>query len=292
MTLLTNLIGNLPSLYRRQKQANMLADIRIIEGTPNTLSFTQRDALDIADYGPLVIIADSIIGYTDIEITITYDAAQTVDYIISANNDSGSMLYVPITPYQITDISYKVATPDKGTAEDRLSFYNLTGNHAKLLYVANSMNTDVNNIVYEYLRYAVLSEARDDWLDKQAESWGLARLPSETDADLIVRIVTKSTPTDGTIASVITRVRVYLGLSESDDISVLESYDQDEWTLDTSRLLAFGQSELVLTGDLIIQAMQFQMNISGYTGSLTESEIEDYLRSIINVGASPIVRLI
>lgn len=263
MTQLEHLVSLLPSLYRKAKQINKLADIRISTG--DVLVFTQRDVLTTDEYGPLVIICDSIIGDADIEITITYDIAQTLDYIIPANSDKGSMYYLGISPYLISDIDYKVATSYKGTAGDLISFYNVTGNHAKLLYVSNSMGTEVNNILYEYLRYVVLSEARDDWIDKQAESWGLIRLPSETDTELILRVITKSTPTDGTISSVIERTRSYLGLLESDAITVLESYDQSGWLLGVSRFLADGQSELIFTGDVSIRPMQFQMNIAGYS---------------------------
>lgn len=263
MTRLDTLVGLLPSLYRRQKQVNRLADIRISTG--DVLVFTQRDVLVGEDYGPLIIICDSIIGDADIEITVTYDIAQTIDYIISANSDKDSMYYLGISPYLISDISYKVATADKGTAGDIISFYNMTGNHAKIMYLGNSLNTEVNNIIHEYLRYTVLSSSRDDWIDKQAESWKLDRLPAETDDELITRIIIKSTPTDGTISSVIARVRSYLGLSESDAITVLESYDQDGWLLGVSRFLADGQSELIFTGDVSIQPMQFQMSIAGYS---------------------------
>lgn len=297
MTLIDT-IGNMPSLYRRQKQVNKLAEIRISgDSGSEILNFTQHDVLTLDDYGPLLVVNSSEIGDNDIEITITYNAALTVDYIISKNTDMKISDVIQdgtttVNPYQITDIIYKVATPDKGTSGDIVTFYNITGNHGKTLSLHNFEDSELLQVYYEFLRNQVLTQSSGDWIDQIGESWGLLRLPGETDADYIIRIVARSTPTDGTVASVIDRVRSYLGLSESDDISILESYDQEGWIMDQSQFLAFGQSQLVLTGDYVIEPMQFQMNISGYTGSLTEADIENYLRTVINVGASPIVRLV
>ena len=293
MKQLSETVGLLPTEMRLKSQINHLSTIYVSGGVGSEiLNFEQKDVLTLDDDAPLIMYPITVIGSSDIEITITYNSGSSYDIIMPSDTDQFVLVPTTISSYKITDISYKIGTSDKGTPLDRIEFYNLTGNNARLLYIHAFSMSDVQEIVYEMLRALVMTEARDDWLDKLALSWELVRIPGESDQSLRERIIIRSTPTDGTIASVIVRVRSYLELTISDSVTVTESYDQDGWILDQSRLLAGGQSELVLTGDISIEAMQFIMSITGYVGSLTEEDIENFLRGIINVGASPIVRLI
>ena len=304
MKSLESTVELLPTALRKTKQITKLGSI-VISGASGSeaLSFTQGDVLESGDNAPLILYPTTVIGTKSIELTITYNTGSTLDITIPANTDQHIIIPTSVLAYTITNIAYKTSTTYKGTAKDEVSFFSLSGNTAKILYVHAYTLSDIQSTVYEMLQSLVLSNASGDWIDKKAASVGLVRKTflinvnnqnvsiSETDAQLVERIATATTPTDGTIRSVIEVVRAHLGLSASDTITVTEVYDQDGWSIGVSQLLANNQSELVLTGDVSIVAMQFIMTISGYTGSLTESDIEEFLRSIINVSASPIVRL-
>ena len=292
MKSLESTVELLPTALRKARQMALLGSVRVSGASGSeVLTFTQGDVFTSTEGAPLILYPTTIIGTKSIELTITYDTGSTLDITIPANTDQHIIIPTNISPYVITDISYKTSTTYKGTAKDEISFFMLSGNTAKILYIHAFAMSDIQSTVYTMLRSLVLDNASDDWLDKKAQSVGLVRLSGETDAALIQRIRNKTTPTDGTIRSVIEVVRAYLDLSASDNITVQESFDQDGWSIGISQLLANNQSELVLTGSTTITAMQFIMTISGYTGSLTESDIEEFLRGIINVSASPIVRL-
>ena len=269
MTRLDATLDNFPSLFKRQMQLNMVAQARVV-GDPGseTLVFTQHDVFEAEGYGPLVIIMETEIGDNDIELTITYNAALTYDLTIPMNTDYDILITVPIQPYQITNIDFKSGTDKKGMDLDSMSLFNVTGNHGRMMAIHHQQVSEIRGIIYEFLRYMIRSKARDDWLDKLAESWGLVRVVDEADVDLLQRIVAKATSTDGTIASVVERVRTYLDLLLSDAITVTESYETGGWTLDESRLLAGGDSELILEGGVPIEAMQFIMTIEGYLQTL------------------------
>lgn len=300
MKSLESTVELLPTALRKTKQITKLGSI-VISGASGSevLSFTQGDVLESGDNAPLILYPITVIGTKSIELTITYNTGSTLDVTIPANTDQHIIIPTSILAYTITNIAYKTSTTYKGTAKDEVSFFSLSGNTAKILYVHAYTLSDIQSTVYEMLQSLVLSNASGDWIDKKAASVGLVRKTflinnvstSETDAQLVERIAIATTPTDGTIRSVIEVVRAHLGLSASDTITVTEVYDQDGWSIGVSQLLANNQSELILTGDVSITAMQFIMTISGYTGSLTESDIEEFLRGIINVSASPIVRL-
>ena len=292
MESLESTVELLPTALRKTKQITKLGSI-VISGASGSeaLSFTQGDVLESGDNAPLILYPTTVIGTKSIELTITYNTGSTLDVTIPANTDQHIIIPTSVSAYTITNIAYKTSTLLKGTAKDEVSFFSLSGNTAKILYVHAYTLSDIQSTVYEMLQSLVLSNASGDWIDKKAASVGLVRKTSETDAQLVERIATATTPTDGTIRSVIEVVRAHLDLSASDTITVTEVYDQDGWSIGVSQLLANNQSELVLTGDVSIVAMQFIMTISGYTGSLTESDIEEFLRDIINVSASPIVRL-
>lgn len=292
MESLESTVELLPTALRKTKQITKLGSI-VISGASGSeaLSFTQGDVLESGDNAPLILYPTTVIGTKSIELTITYNTGSTLDVTIPANTDQHIIIPTSVLAYTITNIAYKTSTLLKGTAKDEVSFFSLSGNTAKILYVHAYTLSDIQSTVYEMLQSLVLSNASGDWIDKKAASVGLVRKTSETDAQLVERIATATTPTDGTIRSVIEVVRAHLNLSASDNITVTEVYDQDGWSIGVSQLLANNQSELVLTGDVSIVAMQFVMTISGYTGSLTESDIEEFLRDIINVSASPIVRL-
>ena len=292
MESLESTVELLPTALRKTKQITKLGSI-VISGASGSevLSFTQGDVLESGDNAPLILYPTTVIGTKSIELTITYNTGSTLDVTIPANTDQHIIIPTSVSAYTITNIAYKTSTLLKGTAKDEVSFFSLSGNTAKILYVHAYTLSDIQSTVYEMLQSLVLSNASGDWIDKKAASVGLVRKTSETDAQLVERIATATTPTDGTIRSVIEVVRAHLDLSASDTITVTEVYDQDGWSIGVSQLLANNQSELVLTGDVSIVAMQFIMTISGYTGSLTESDIEEFLRGIINVSASPIVRL-
>ena len=73
-------------------------------------------------------------------------------------------------------------------------------------------------------------------------------------------------------------------------ISASLGSDIIDWTFDN----AFASTtfdKLILDGGDSIKPMQIIVAINGYEGTLTEAEIETYLRTIMSVAASPIVRL-
>lgn len=277
----------LPSKFRQGvKQAPSLGTGKV---NGSTFEFTVGDTLDISDRGTLIVINKNEM-LADIELTITYNTGLTVDLIIDTSYDSNVDHRLAITDiYSITNVDFKVATADKGTDGDEFIFICLHGNHAKYIYLMHFSINDVRRVMYDIEKSRDWSQAHDDYIDQIALSWDLKRIPGESDDDLLQRVITKSTGTDGTIRDGIERVKNYLNLTI--DPTVTEVYDQGVWILDESQLLDGGQSELVLSDGDIIHPMQFLMTITGYTGSLTESDIEDFLRSIINVCASPIVRL-
>lgn len=284
---LPTIIKRLPTYARGTKLLNLMATIEILEN--DVIIFKQRDILATEETGNIVIMANSVIQENLLSITITYNTALTIDFDLLTNQDIYTYVYSDTNAYQITNIDFKSATPNKGKVGDKYEFYALTGFWAKVIFLHETMGSYLRNNIYTFLRYLSLSEAADDWVDQKGESWGLRRLPGESDADYKKRIVSATTSSNGTIDSILERVKVFLDLPDETVISVTESYNQSGWILNQSKLLAGGQSELILTGGDSIKPMQFVMTIP-YSGSLTEEEVETFLYSVINVGATPIVR--
>ena len=284
-----NVIDDLPTYAKNVKQLILLAEFTILAG--DTIQFTQRDIADeFTELGPLIVMNETTTNDAALDIRITYNSGSTVDVTIPAYSEVYSYEYTDYKlAYQVTNIAFVPATSDKGSEGEKYSVYCMNGYWARTIFLIEKLGAYLRNTMYTFIRYLSLAAAMDDWVDKVGESWGLRRIPGETDTAYKQRIISFVTPTDGTIASVLERVKTFLGLPPETVISVTETYNQSGWILNQSKLLDGGQSELILTGGDSIKSMQFIMTIP-YSGSVTEEEVETFLETVVNVGAHSIVR--
>lgn len=192
-------------------------------------------------------------------------------------------------PYRGTEYTVSYDYVPGGESGYTGEFNLLRGNMAKMLYLHEHGMSQIRSISYTMYNYLKLSNATGDWLRKLAKSWDITPLGGDTDEDLQQKIINRSSSTNGTVISIREKLKNFLDLDQLPTIT--EAADSTSWILNESQLLGSNQSELVLSGGDTIKPMQIVVNISNYDGSYTEEDLEEYLRTILPVGTSPIVRL-